>query len=182
MAIGPPRAIRAEMPSVSACSGTVRSAATIAITVEAGGRAVRGRLAASCDPSPRSSAIENPGSSSSCSNSVRLTRSMRLSRLARTEAARGEPVSSASSPIVSPRPISRRTSGGSSAIATSRPLATTYSASPGSPARKSHCPARKSSHSPPCTRLARISSLSPARIGTSANASPTPGAMGDLKT
>ena len=75
--------------------------------------------------------------------SARPTAMASVARTARTDADRGESVSSASSPSVSPRRYSRITRSAPSSTASSRPARTMYISSAGSRLRNSHFPAAR---------------------------------------
>ena len=121
-----------------------RSSSDSSATVAGRGRAEEAAawLLRSCSPRIRFSDSDSAGelcsSSSKCCLPI-INRS--LARAARTDADRGELVSSASSPSASPRPSSRTTTPELPLTTSRRPARTRYMASPGSPSWNSHSPA-----------------------------------------
>ncbi len=155
--------------SASRCESSVigtRSSSDSSATVAGRGLAVLAAawLLRNCSPRIRFSDSDSAGEP--CSSSSKWSRSIisrSLARAARTDAERGESVSSASSPSASPRPSSRTTTSVAPATTSRRPARTRYIASPGSPSRNSHSPAARRSG------RKRSASCSSSRGSSSAN-------------
>ena len=129
-------------------------------------------LAWSWEASSRATAAANRGSRSmSSTNRSRLSWSSVVSRTACTDAERGAPVRSASSPIAAPGPRTRRvrSSPSASAITRRRPRRTTYRSSASSPSRMTQWPASARSGCASAARVSSASASAPARSGTPAS-------------